>query len=153
MDRSPYPLFILGIALLGAAVLICGCTEVTEVTSGEPVHVTAICEALVIDKNGNPVPDVPVSFHMVKYTGTAMKEGSEFSTIRYTDNYGKASFTAGYNLHKQQIGLPVSDYILISVSLAGVVDAATHITYDEAASQAGGTGAAVITRSVTLTQP
>ncbi|WP_319642018.1 hypothetical protein [Methanovulcanius yangii] len=153
MKSSSYHLVFLATVLLGATVLLCGCTEVTEVTSGEPVHVTAICEALVIDQNGNPVPDVPIYFQMVKYTGTAMKEGSEFSTRRYTDSYGKASFTAGYNLHKQQIGLPVSDYILISVSLAGIVDAATSITYDEAASQAGGTGATVITRSVTLTQP
>jgi hypothetical protein len=41
MHKSPSGILIVGIALFGAAVLICGCTEVSEITADKSVHVTA----------------------------------------------------------------------------------------------------------------
>ena len=153
MQRSPYRLFILGIALLGAAVLICGCTEVSEVTADQPVHVTAICEVLVIDKDGNPVPNVPVTFNSVKFTGTAPQDGSEFNFQRSTESNGKTTFTVGYNLRERNIGFTVQDAVSLTASIPGGISGGAIIGYQEAKAQAGGTGAAVITKTITLQIP
>ena len=153
MQRSHYYLGILVIALLGAAVLICGCTEVSELTEDQPVHVTAICEVLVIDKDGNPVSGVPVSFTSVKFTGTAPQDGSEFSFKRSTESNGKTSFTVGYNLRERNIGFTVEDAVSLSASIPGDISGGAIIGYNEAKSQAGGTGAAVITKTITLQIP
>ena len=153
MKPSPLRLLILGIALIGAAVLICGCTEVSELTEDQPVHVTAICEVLVIDKDGNPVSGVPVSFTSVKFTGTAPQDGSEFNFQRSTESNGKTSFTVGYNLRERNIGFNVQDAISLSASIPGDISGGAIIGYQEAKSRAGGTGAAVITKTITLQIP
>ena len=153
MQKLSYGLFILGIALLGATVFISGCTEISEVTADESVHVTAICEVRVIDKSGNPVAGIPVSFTSVKFTGTAPKEGSEFNFQRSTESNGKTSFTVGYNLREQNIGFPVQDAVSMSVSIPGNISGGEIIGYQEALSRAGGTGTAVITKTITLQIP
>jgi len=153
MRTSPYRLLILGIALLGAAVLICGCTEVSELTEDQPVHVTAICEVRVIDKAGTPVSGVPVSFNSIKFTGSSIQDGSEFNFQRPTESNGKTSFTVGYNLRERNVGFTVEDAISLSASIPGDINGVAMIGYKEAQSQAGGTGAAVITKTITLQIP
>ncbi len=153
MKPSPSRLILLGIALLGAAVLVCGCTEITEATEDQPVHVTAICEVLVIDKDGTPVSNVPVTFNSVKFTGTAPQDGSEFNFQRSTEANGKTTFTVGYNLRERNIGFTVEDAISLSASIPGNINGGAIIGYNEAKSQAGGTGAAVITKTITLQIP
>jgi hypothetical protein len=153
MQKSSYGLFILGIALLGATVFISGCTEINEVTADEPVHVTAICEVRVIDKSNTPVAGIPVSFTSVKFTGTSPKEGSEFNFRRSTESNGKTSFTVGYNLREQNLGFPVQDAVSMSVSIPGEISGGEIIGYQEARSRAGGTGSAVITKTITLQIP
>jgi hypothetical protein len=153
MQTSRYCLFILGIALIGAAVLLCGCTEIAGVTADEPVHVTVNCDVKVIDKTGKPVPGIPVSFTSMKFTGTALKEGSEFNFQRSTDADGKTSFTVGYNLREQNNGFPVPDAVSLSASIPGDIEGGAVFGYQEAREQAGGTGIAVITRTITLQIP
>jgi hypothetical protein len=107
----------------------------------------------VIDKTGKPVAGIPVSFSSVKFTGTAPKEDSEFNFQRSTDGDGKTSFTVGYNLREQNIGFPVQDAISLSVSIPGDIADGAVIGYREAVDRAAGTGAAVITRTITLRIP
>lgn len=152
MQKSSYCILILGIALLAATVLICGCTEIEGLTADEPVHVTAICEVTVIDKTGNPVPDTPVSFTSMKFTGTAPKEGSEFNFQQPTGANGKATFSVGYNLRKQGDGF-VQDAVSMSASIPGDIVGSATIGYGEASDQAAGTGVAVITKTITLQIP
>ena len=153
MQKSPYCILILGIALLGAAVLICGCTEIEGLTADESVHVTAICEVSVTDKVGNPVPGVMVSFTSMKFTGTSVKDGSEFNFQQPTGANGKASFTVGYNLRQQSDGLTIQDSISLSASIPGGIAGSAMIGYGEASNQAGGTGVAVITKTIPLQIP
>jgi hypothetical protein len=109
---------------------------------------------LVIDNSGDPVANVPVDFYSAKYTGTAVKENSEFRFYRSTESNGKTSFTVGYNLHKGSGYPPVPEMVAMTASIPGGISGNTYITYDEASAQAGGTtGAAVITRTVTLQVP
>jgi len=153
MQTSSYCFFILGIVFLGATVFFSGCTEIDKVTADESVHVTAICEVMVIDKAGNPVPGIPVSFNSIKFTGTALKDGSEFNFQRSTESNGKTSFTVGYNLREQNVGFPVEDSVSLSASIPGNIAGGAIIGYQEARAQAAGTGTAVITKTITLQIP
>jgi hypothetical protein len=153
MQRSSYCFFILGIVLLGATVLFSGCTEIDKATTDESVHITAICDVLVIDKAGNPQPGIPVSFTSVKFTGTSPKDGSEFNLQRSTESNGKTSFTVGYNLREQNMGFPVQDAVSLSASIPGNINGGAVIGYQEARAQAAGTGTAVITKTITLQIP
>jgi hypothetical protein len=131
----------------------CGCTELAEVTENEAVHVTAILEVTVIDKSGDPVANVPVDFYSAKYTGTAVKENSEFRFSRSTESNGKTSFSVGYNLHQTAGYPPVPETVAMTASIPGDISGNAYITYEEAEAQAGGAGAAVITKTVTLQVP
>jgi hypothetical protein len=147
----------LGIVLIVCVLLLsaaCGCTELSGVTENEAVHVTAILEVTVIDGSGEPVANVPVDFYSAKYTGTAMKDNSEFRFYRYTESNGKTSFTVGYNLHKGTGYPPVPETVAMTAGIQNPTMASNAlITYEEASAQAGGTGAAVITKMVTLKMP
>jgi hypothetical protein len=153
MQPSRYCLIILGIALVGAAALFSGCTEVEGVTSDEPVHVTAICEVTVLDSTGKPVPNIPVSFTSMKFTGTAAKDGSKFNFQRPTESNGRTSFTVGYNLGVRNTGFTIEDSVSMSASIPGNIAGSAQIGYQEAANQAGGTGSAVVTKTITLRIP
>jgi hypothetical protein len=153
MQPSPYYFLILGIALIGAAALFSGCTEIEGVTSDEPVHVTAICEVTVIDSTGKAVPNIPVSFTSMKFTGTAVKDGSEFNFQRSTDADGKTSFTVGYNLGVRNTGFTIEDSVSMSASIPGNIVGTALIGYQEAADRAGGSGTAVVTKTITLRIP
>jgi hypothetical protein len=142
------------IGLASAGTLVTGCTELGGVTEGEPIHVTATLEVTVIDSTGKPVAGVPVSFSSCKSTGMSVKEGSDFSFSRSTESNGKATFTVGYNLHPPGIGYPPApDVVMMSASIPPDISEGAMISYEEAKAQAGGTGEAAITRSITLTIP
>ncbi len=141
---------VIVLIILSAA---CGCTELAGVTENEAVHVTAILEVTVIDKSGDPVANVPVDFYSAKYTGTAIKENSEFRLSRATESNGKTSFSVGYNLHKTAGYPPVPETVAMTASIPGEISGSAGITYDEASAQAGGAGAAVVTKTVTLQVP
>ena len=143
------PIIVL-IVILSAA---CGCTDLAGVTENEAIHATAILEVTVIDRSGEPVAGVPVDFYSAKYTGTAMKENSEFRFYRSTESNGKTSFTVGYNLHQGSGYPPVPETVAMTATIPGDIASNAYITYDEAEAQAGGAGAAVITRTVTLQVP
>lgn len=131
----------------------CGCTELEGVTENEAVHVTAILEVTVIDKSGDPVANVPVDFYSAKYIGMSIKDNSEFKFYRSTESNGKTSFSVGYNLHKTAGYPPVPDMVAMTASIPGGITGNAMITYEEASAQAGGAGAAVITKTVTLQVP
>lgn len=141
---------IVCVLLLSAS---CGCTELAGVTENEAVHVTAILEVKVVDQSGDPVAGVPVDFYSAKYTGTAIKENSEFRFYRSTETNGKTCFSAGYNLHKGSGYPPVPEVVAMTATIPGGIAGNAMITYEEASAQAGGTGAAVITKTVTLQVP
>jgi len=122
IQQVSYSHFILGTAILGATVFISGCTEINEVTADESVHVTSICEVRVIDKTGNPVAGIPVSFTSIKFTGTMPKDGSEFKLQRSTESNGKTSFPVSYNLREQSLGFPIQDSVSMSVSIPGNIN-------------------------------
>jgi hypothetical protein len=126
------------IVILSAA---CGCTELAGVTEHEAVHVTAVLEVTVTDISGNPVAGVPVSFYSAKYTGTSIKENSEFK------------FSVGYNLHETAGFPPIPETVAMTATIPGDITKTAFITFGDAEAQAGGAGAAVITRTVALQIP
>ena len=138
------------IVILSAA---CGCTELAGVTEHEAVHVTAVLEVTVTDISGNPVAGVPVSFYSAKYTGTSIKENSEFKFSRSTEINGKTSFSVGYNLHETAGFPPIPETVAMTATIPGDITKTAFITFGDAEAQAGGAGAAVITRTVALQIP
>jgi len=145
-----------GIVLIVCVILLsaaCGCTELAGVTDNEAVHVTAILEVTVTDRSGDPVAGVPVDFYSAKYIGTSVRENSEFRFYRSTESNGKTSFTVGYNLRKGSGYPPVPEMVAMTATIPGGIAGNAHITYDDAEARAGGTGAAVVTRAVTLQVP
>jgi len=89
----------------------------------------------------------------MKFTGTSPQDGSEFNFYRSTETNGKTSFTVGYNLRERNIGFPVQDAVSMSVSIPGEISGGAFIGYQEAKNRAAGTGAAVITKTITLQIP
>ncbi|HDQ07758.1 MAG TPA: hypothetical protein ENN44_03130 [Methanoculleus sp.] len=94
-----------------------------------------------------------MSFNSMKFTGTSPQDGSEFNFYRSTETNGKTSFTVGYNLRERNIGFPVQDAVSMSVSIPGEISGGAFIGYQEAKNRAAGTGAAVITKTITLQIP
>jgi hypothetical protein len=119
----------------------------------KPIHVTAIVEVLVLDENGKPVAGEKVHFMSVKYIGISPYGDSKTELDDWTDANGKAEFTVGYDLILDKSrGYAVPESIGTVASIGGATDSAGFI-YQEAESQAGGTGVAVISKKVVLVKP
>ncbi|MBN2488610.1 MAG: Ig-like domain-containing protein [Methanosarcinaceae archaeon] len=144
-------------AMLGIIILIC---SLSMISSGclasddeKPIHVTAIIEVQVFDENGKPVSGEPVHFKSVKYIGISPYGDSVTELDDWTDPTGKAEFTVGYDLIKDNSrGYAVPESVGTVVSINGATDA-VGFGYVEAESQAGGTGVAVISKKVVLVKP
>lgn len=119
----------------------------------KPIHVTAIVEVLVLDENGKPVSGEPVHFMSVKYMGISPYGDSKTELDDWTDANGKVEFTVGYDLILDESrGYAVPESIGTVESITGATDSVGFF-YQEAESQAGDTGVAVITKKVVLIKP
>ncbi|WP_370575922.1 hypothetical protein [Methanomethylovorans sp.] len=119
----------------------------------EKIHVTAIIEVLVLDENGKPMDGEKVHFMSVKYIGISPYGDSKTQLDDWTDPSGKVEFTVGYDLIKDESrGYPVPESIGTVASIDGATDS-VGFNYQEAESQAGGTGMAVITKKIVLVKP
>lgn len=145
-------------------------TPIPLTDADNAIHVTATLDVLVIDKDGNPIPDKMVWFNAVSWT---KKDPNWIMLTKPTDKKGKASFTIGYDLIDNRerfarLGSPdYVDYIAMAATTCNPEDpegkagsplyidvyATDHwkmISYNDASAQAGALKYAAITRSLTL---
>jgi hypothetical protein len=134
------------------------------------IHVTATLEVLVVDQNGNPVPNTMVYFNALSWTD---KDPETIMLDKRTDSNGKVSFTIGYNLIDNderfaQLGKrDYIDYLAMGATTRDVrytdsngdiktyidrywTDHWTVITYPQASAQAGALKYAAITKRLKL---